>query len=337
MSPAPAEPAGGVPVRRAIAPLFGSIAGSAAIHACLILSFGLMTWAIGSAASLLPGDFQAEIVAAPGGEAGLGMTARGGDPPAGEHPDRPAVDSLRDLASLLDREQLHAVQPVGGAAPALDELSARELSRGDIVGIGEPDGASGEARGGGGYGGRDPAGGGPIGSLWGVGEGQRARSVVYVMDRSGSMSDTFGLLQRELMRAVGSLGADQLFNVIWFNEGRATELFPRMKPATLDNKREAFAAIKQIVPSGQTEPLDAVRRGLGYRPDVLFLLSDGDFGEENKRIMDTIRQRNRGRATRINTILFVYDTMGEGELVLRRIAEDNGGVYKHVTEDELSR
>jgi len=33
------------------------------------------------------------------------------------------------------------------------------------------------------------------------------------------MGDTFELLQRELLKAIGPLQDDQLFTVIWFNEG----------------------------------------------------------------------------------------------------------------------
>jgi hypothetical protein len=245
-------------------------------------------------------------------------------------------DSSADLSKLL-AEKNPSPQPLPVPnGTGWQEIGGSELRRSDVVGIGLDTGVSGGSQGTG-LGDRDLAGGGPVGSLWGVGEGQRAHSIVYVMDRSGSMSDTFGLLQRELMRAIGSLERDQLFEIIWFNEGKPTELFSRLRPASLENKQHAFAAIGRIVPSGQTEPIPAVRIGLGYKPDVLFLLSDGDFGEDNKNIIRTIQQRNAKQQTTINTILFVYDTMGEGERVLRTIAQSNGGVYKHVTEEDIHR
>ena len=234
---------------------------------------------------------------------------------------------------MLAKDNALQVSPVDSSRSELSALSVKELSRSDVVGAGvnrsaSMDGVLGE---------RDLAGGGPVGSLWGVGKGQRARSIVYVLDRSGSMSSTFDLLARELKRAVGSLEPDQFFNVIWFNEGRATEWSARLRKATLKNKRDAFAEIGRIVPAGQTEPTDAIRKGLGYRPDVLFLLSDGDFGEENQRIIRLIADKNREKRTIINTILFVYDTMGDGERVLQTIAEMNRGSYKHVTEEEILR
>ena len=165
--------------------------------------------------------------------------------------------------------------------------------------------------------------------------GRQTESVVYLVDRSGSTSDSFSLMQRELIRALDKLEPDQMFNVIWFSEGKATELAPRMLKANMANKREAFEAIKRIVPSGQTEPVDAIRRGLGYRPDVMFMLSDGDFGEENDKVIRLIKEKNRDKKTTVNTILFVYDTTGDGQRVLRTIAETNNGTFKHVTDEDV--
>ncbi len=316
----------------------GSAGISLLFHGLMVMLLGLATWAIGSAEPAA-GEFKAHVVAT------VESNALGGGFkfPGQAYIDRPdsakrggqkdGSPSLTDLLKTQPDVKMTQADPMGSG---LDQLSNTELRRGDVVGVGlNP--SSGNCGQGTGLGDRDLAGGGPVGSLWGVGEGQRAHSIVYVMDRSGSMSDTFSLLQRELMRAIGSLERDQLFEVIWFNEGKPTELYSRLRAATLENKEQAFGAIGRIVPSGQTEPLAAVRLGLGYKPDVLFLLSDGDFGEENKNIIRTINQRNKNARTTINTILFVYDTMGDGERVLRTIAESNGGVFKHVTEEDLRR
>ncbi len=305
----------------------------------LVLAMALATWAVGSTPDEpIWTEYHAKVVAEGPEADGRAGAFRF---PGRAYIDRPdsaraayEADTIDDLASLLSKEQAFKLTPVDGGGSGLDALEFSELGRGDVLGVGTG-GGLGSGGLGSGLGDRDLAGGGPVGSLWGVGKGQVAESIVYVMDRSGSMGDAFDLLQRELLRAIGSLEGDQLFNVIWFNQGPAEELSKRMLAATLKNKRKAFDAIKRIVPSGQTEPIDAIRKGLGYRPDVLFLLSDGDFGEDNQRIMKIIEQRNTNLATRINTILFVYDTVGDGERVLRAIAEANNGTFKHVTEQDL--
>lgn len=321
----------------------GSILGSAGIslvfHLVVLILLTMVTWAVGGGAEKVISAFTATVAETP-----KGMGPRGGYRFPGkaniDRPDEPngslEPTTIDDLAALM--EPPADLQPMETESPGsqLDKTGDGGLGRSNIIGIGLGGGAgSGAGTGTGGPGRRSLAGGGPVGSLWGVGDGQRADSIVYVLDRSGSMSDTFSLLQRELMRALGSLDQDQLFNVIWFSEGKATELAPRMLKATMANKREAFEAIKRIVPSGQTEPIDAVRRALNYGPNVMFLLSDGDFGEDNDKVIRMIRERNRDRKTIINTILFVYDTTGDGQRVLKTIAQTNGGTFKHVTDQDV--
>jgi hypothetical protein len=322
-----------VTLPRRMGPMLGSMGLSLLVHGLVVLIFTIATWAVISEPK--DPEFSAEIIQPPL-QVGSGRKLDFHDQTTLQGAainDKAPVESVSaDLKTLLEKNASVEPKPLVPASGGLDTLAIKDLERRDVVGIGIGAGNSpGRAEG---ISGRDVAGGGPVGSLWGVGANQSARSVVYVMDRSGSMSDTFGLLQHELIRAIGTLNREQLFNVIWFNEGKPEELFVRMKEASIDNKRAAFEAIKHVVPSGQTEPVEALKRGLGFRPDVMFLLSDGDFGEENVRVLNTIRQRNKSKTTTINTILFVYDTMGEGERVLRQIATENRGIYKHVTEED---
>ncbi len=314
---------------------------SLSCHGLFILVMALVAWAaIGSPdAEAIFTEFEAKVVSQTESEGPQG----GFRFPGQANIDRPdsggsfaSTSELRDLSAVLNAEPAFQPDPIDPGGSGLGTLAVRQLGRGDVVGIGGGEGPA-VAGEGSGLGDRNLAGGGPVGSLWGVGKGQRARTIVYVMDRSASMAETFSLLQRELLRAIGSLDADQSFNVIWFNEGDATQLAEQMLSATIDNKRKAFQAIKDIYPRGQTEPIDAIKRGLAGTPDVLFLLSDGDFAEDNKAIMRMIAKTNEHQQTRINTILFLYDTVGDGERVLRAIAEKNGGTFKHVTEEDVGR
>jgi hypothetical protein len=316
---------------------FAESAGiSLVVHGGLLVLLTFVTWAVGIAGEFVP-EFRAQIAEAPkrvGPAGGFRFHGRANV----DRPDDPRAkpaETIHDLAALMTVPDEMTPADSSSSGSELDAATSGGLGRSDIIGIGT--GGMGDGKGPGGPGRRSLAGGGPVGSMWGVGEGQRADSIVYVLDRSGSMADTFDLLKRELRRAIGSLESDQLFNVIWFSEGKATELSARMFKATVENKRVAFAAINRIVPSGQTEPMDAVRRGLAHQPDVLFLLSDGDFGEYNEQVIRLIRDRNKGGRTTVNTILFVYDTVGDGERVLRAIADANGGTYKHVTEEDVRR
>jgi len=325
--------------RDGMSSIFGSAGISLVFHLLLLGLLTMVTWAVGGGAERVISAFNATIAEEP-----KFLGPRGGFRfPGTANIDRPnepdgtlEPTTIHDLAALM--ESPTDLKPMEMESPGsqLDKTDDAGIGRSNVIGIGPGGGfGAGTGSGSGGPGRRGLAGGGPVGSLWGVGDGQRAESIVYVLDRSGSMSDTFSLLQRELMRALGTLEPDQMFNVIWFSEGKATELAPRMLKANMANKREAFEAIKRIVPSGQTEPVDAIRRGLGYRPDVMFMLSDGDFGEENDKVIRLIKEKNRDKKTTVNTILFVYDTTGDGQRVLRTIAETNNGTFKHVTDEDV--
>ncbi len=304
-------------------------------HAILVFFLSFVTWAAGSTRVGSDSEFTARLVARTDQDQPAGGFRFPGRAQADRPDSRESDEAIQDLASLLKREQALQLAPIEAGQTGLTTLAVDQLSRSDVVGTSAVTGEAGEGLGAG-LGDRDFAGGGPVGTLWGVGKGQQARSIVYVMDRSGSMSDTIESLKRELKRAIGSLEPDQLFNVIWFNEGKAEEWSPRLRKATIDNKREAFAAISHVIATGETHPIDAIRRSLAYGPDVVFLLSDGDFGDDNQRVIELIRQRPRHQRPVINTILFVYDTMGDGERVLRSIAELSHGVYKHVTEQDIA-
>lgn len=316
--------------------LMGALGLSVVCHGLILVLLMIPAWAIGSSGDSLRGEFTATLVAeakgpSPDGGFRFPGQARSDEPDSAEK-----GGAVHDLASLLRKDRSLQMKPIDVGGTDLSTIAVSGLSRSDVVGT-RGVGAGAEAGLGGGLGDRDHAGGGPVGSLWGVGAGQRARSIVYVMDRSGSMSDTIGLLQRELLRSIGRLEPDQSFNVIWFNEGRATLWSRRMLKATIDNKREAFDQIKNIQANGQTEPLDAVTQALGLDPDVMFLLSDGDFGEYNEPVIRLFKEKNGRGRTIVNTILFIYDTGGDGGKTLRRIAEMNNGTYKHVTVDDVRR
>lgn len=324
---------------------FGSAGISVVVHIVIVSLLALTTWAIGSNREPVTTEYRAKIVGEPMTLGDVGGFRFSGDArldiPSSADPAAPRPETIRDLAELLVSDEPIEIPAVhsGGSGP-VSPIGGGELSRSDVIGIGTGGGAGTATEG---LGRRSVAGGGPVGSMWGVGEGQRARSVVYVLDRSGSMVEMFPLLKQELKRSIGSLEEDQRFNVIWFAAGDYAELSQKMLPATFANKRLAFEDInKPIEPAGHTDPTGALRRAFGHKPDVLFLVSDADFAPNNDRVVRTIKERNNRKKTTVNTILMVYDRGGGGQRVeeaidlLQLIAEDNNGTYKRVTESDAA-
>jgi hypothetical protein len=160
------------------------------------------------------------------------------------------------------------------------------------------------------------------------------RSVAYVCDASGSMLDKFEPLRDQLHRSISGLKPVQSFNVIFFQEEQAAGLSKAgLLPAVGENKRKSQQFLQDVHPTGPTDPIPALELAFRQRPELIWLLTDGDF-PDNDAVLAFIRERNKHRAVKINTIAFV--TRDEGyEKVLRTIAEENGGQFRFVAEAEL--
>ncbi len=112
---------------------------------------------------------------------------------------------------------------------------------------------------------------------------RQAVSIVYVVDASGAMVSSLKFVLAELERSVRSLSSGQKFQVVLFREreGQAEpyDLLdvgggkPRLLPATPANKASLAAWLAGITPTGRSNPLDGLKRGIEFDPDAVFLLS----------------------------------------------------------------
>jgi von Willebrand factor type A domain len=158
--------------------------------------------------------------------------------------------------------------------------------------------------------------------------------IVYIIDRSGSMTDSIWFVKSELRRSIRSLRFSQEFHVIFYSTGPALELpAGKLVPAVPANRDAAFEFIDNIVPRGGTDPRDAIKAALRLKPDVIHLLSDGEFDEPQKTVQ-LIDQLNTGRKVkvRINTYCYLYEPPN---LVMQTIANRSGGTYKFVGEEAM--
>ena len=168
--------------------------------------------------------------------------------------------------------------------------------------------------------------------LFGVGaEGEIAHRIVYVVDRSGSMTDSIDFVKYELKRSIGELGEDTEFHVIFYSSGPPVEMpTRRLVAATERNTQLAFEFIDGIIPQGETDPSKALERAFACGAELIYLLTDGEF---DKAIVDLVKRANVGNKVTVHTIGFLYKT---GEAVLKQIAEQNNGNYKFVSEADLA-
>jgi len=153
----------------------------------------------------------------------------------------------------------------------------------------------------------------------------RGNRVVYVIDRSGSMSmnQRFAHARYELKRSIRALPEQGEFFVIYFDTTALPMPGERLVRSSRSNVDRYSKWIDQQQPGGGTDPTEAMAQALALAPDTIFLLSDGIFAES---IAGRIRAANT-RQCSICTIAF-HDATGEA--ILQRIARENEGTYRFV-------
>ena len=172
-----------------------------------------------------------------------------------------------------------------------------------------------------------------------------ARRVVFVIDASGSLIDTLPYVITELQRMIRELDPEQEFAILLYNDTGVHEAAPPgMKKADerVKARRSAWLNEGPVIPSGQANPTEAIRLGLSYKPQAIFLLSDditgsGRHGIDQRRLLAAIEAANTAN-TVIHTIQYIYpDPLERYGLkpTLQFIAERTGGDYKFVDAREL--
>mgnify|MGYP006291907173 CR=1 FL=1 len=156
--------------------------------------------------------------------------------------------------------------------------------------------------------------------------------VVYLVDRSGSMTDSLAIVKLELQMRIVELPETCLFHVIFFSSGPPVEMpTRRLVPATERNKRRAVDFIDAVVAQGDTDPSPGFDRAFAVEPRVVHFLTDGEF---DKAVIDQVDRLNAGREVTVHTIGFLYRP---NEQALRTIADRNGGTYTFISHADLDQ
>jgi hypothetical protein len=156
-----------------------------------------------------------------------------------------------------------------------------------------------------------------------------AKSVAFVVDVSGSMANmttgqglaNIDLLKRELVRSINALEPNQKFSVVGFNDqAYFRREFLNVK-ATKNAKKDLRVWLDSVFAAGGTNPLTGMQIALKVSPDVVFLLSDGEF---DSLCVDEIETMNQKKCT-IHTVSIGIDAQ-----TLREIAARCGGRFQLV-------
>ena len=150
----------------------------------------------------------------------------------------------------------------------------------------------------------------------------RGKFFVFVVDCSGSMADDLRLVRakQELRRTIGAMRFPQRYLIIFYNDRPRPMSGGMPRSADQRGKAATDSWLRAIDAEGGTDPKGAMDLALGYKPDAVFLLSDGEFPPGTDGAL-SIRNAER-------TPVHCIDLDGgPGASQLRAIAEDSGGSY----------
>jgi hypothetical protein len=169
-----------------------------------------------------------------------------------------------------------------------------------------------------------------------LGHDRSGRNIVYMIDRSGSMIDSFDFLKNTLVDSISGLGSSQNFHIVAFSDGAPIELGDKkLVPATVANKMAAGRFLEGLNAQGTTEPKSAIRRAFEVLAGannqylkLIYFVTDGDFSGDNENVLALIKKLDPKKEVQINTYLYNVREDKAGKEVLEKIARDSGGTYK---------
>jgi hypothetical protein len=219
---------------------------------------------------------------------------------------------------------------VGASSGAFGKGTGTGIGSGTGVGSGTGDGGGplapfGIPGGGGGIGPKSPF----------MGVSGNAMKVVYLCDSSGSMMNKFDTLRQELRKAADGLKPIQSFDIIFFSEDTFVALDKQLMLATPEVKRKAYDFLEKTAPHGSSDPIPGLKAAFAAQPQLIYMLTDGDF-PNNAQLLEELRKLNKDKKVKINTIAFM-DRGEEYEKLLKQIADENGGLFKFVSDTELQK
>lgn len=165
----------------------------------------------------------------------------------------------------------------------------------------------------------------------------RARAVVYIIDRSISMGLRGSLesAKGELLVSLERLPSTTLFQVLFYNR--------EAKPLTIagcggllsageEVRHAVAAAVAEVQAEGSTNHVAALRRALALGPEVICLVTDAD--DLTAEQVREVTRLNRGRAA-IHAVHLGAGRRPAAEAALRALAAANGGTYQAMNPEDL--
>lgn len=160
----------------------------------------------------------------------------------------------------------------------------------------------------------------------------QAKSVVYVIDRSGSMGvgGRLARARRELLASLNRLPSSARFQIIAYNRHAAPLRIDgrsELVVATPPHIEQACRLLEAIQPEGGTAHGPALEAALRLQPEAIYFLTDAD--DLPRELVATLTRLNRGR-TVIHAIELTTAHRDRFDMPLHLLARENRGNYRGV-------
>ena len=168
-----------------------------------------------------------------------------------------------------------------------------------------------------------------------------AKRVAFVCDGSRWTQTKDEELAAELLRAVGPLGPEQQFAVIFFADGRTWGPGDG-KPldATDENKRKLRDWLDALETGHDSTPAPGLERAFEAEPDAVFFVSDGHFDRYDD-VARLVAKLNPERTARVHTVGYFRNEAEDDSRAfvefLRKLADHHGGQFKVAYAEEMDR
>ena len=141
-----------------------------------------------------------------------------------------------------------------------------------------------------------------------------------------------------MSKVIHNLKPIQSFGVIFFQESASDlkYLDTVLLPANPENKRKFDKFMSEVVTKGQTDPIPGIELAFRQHPQLIYLLTDGDFPDNNA-VLAKIRELDKDKKVKINTVAFIdkSDKDVAFKQLLQTIAKETGGTFRLVNEEDL--
>lgn len=166
----------------------------------------------------------------------------------------------------------------------------------------------------------------------------RAKTVVFVLDRSGSMAGKkIEQARRALVNLLNNLRDDDMFNIVVYDD-RVESYKPELQRYSSTTRAEAVRFVENIREGGSTNIDSALTTALGMiqddsRPNYVLFFTDGlpTAGETKEMAISENSRKANSRRARIFAFGVGFDVNAR---LLDRLSGGNGGTSEYVKPDQ---